>query len=305
MATNTSSNDGPPLDEIQWRKPPEFEGGIHSNTILFYFAESPFFDHTSNNAVVFKQGFNNVNMARFLSTRELFEERLRGMSGLEFVVAQEPAETGPGAGTGVWVINKQTRWKRQGEEDQITLHATYFVVGENIYMAPTLADIISARIATISSCAASILPIADGVQTWSPSQGRVYQTSATTTTNPTSSTKQSAGASTESKILESLFIHEQFGNEFMDENPITGKPGEFHLSSTGRKDINKPPNLPLVKGAVVVKDTPAAPGLPVLNTKVGDAATANKQNGKETKSPRTPGLTKPKRRKSKMAVTPS
>jgi mediator of RNA polymerase II transcription subunit 6 len=146
MAFDPAANTGPPLDEIQWRAPPEFDQGIHSNSVLYYFAQSPFFDKTSNNELVFGQGLNNPGMTQFLATRELFEGRLKTMSGLEFIVAQEPAETGPGAGTGVWVINKQTRRKRQGEEDKIEVHATYFIVGENIYMAPSLADIISSRI---------------------------------------------------------------------------------------------------------------------------------------------------------------
>lgn len=147
MTQDPTPYTGPPLDEIQWRAPPvDFEAGIHNNTVLFYFARSPFFDRTSNNEILFQQGLNNPNMTPYLATRELFEGRLKTMSGLEFIVAQEPAETGPGAGTGVWVINKQTRRKRQGEPDEIIVHGTYFVVGENIYMAPSLADIISSRI---------------------------------------------------------------------------------------------------------------------------------------------------------------
>jgi mediator of RNA polymerase II transcription subunit 6 len=85
-------------------------------------------------------------MYPLIQTREAFEGRLRTMAGLEYVVAQEPAEMGPGMGTGVWVVRKQTRRKRTGEEDEITVHATYFVVGENIYQAPTLADILTSRI---------------------------------------------------------------------------------------------------------------------------------------------------------------
>lgn len=68
------------------------------------------------------------------------------MSGLEFMVAQEPAETAPNTGTGVWVIRKQTRKKRLPEEDEITVHSSYFVVGENIYMAPTVGDVIGSRL---------------------------------------------------------------------------------------------------------------------------------------------------------------
>ena len=139
------------LDEIQWRHPQFImENGLHSNSILFYFAESPFFDRTSNNAVIMSQALYNPNMRAVISTREAFEDRLRSMAGLEFIVAQEPAEMAPGTGTGVWVIRKQTRRKRQRDEsiqeDEITVHASYFVVGENIYMAPTFADIMSSRI---------------------------------------------------------------------------------------------------------------------------------------------------------------
>ena len=138
----------PLLDEIQWRSPQALMhmGSIHSNTVLFYFAQSPFFDQTSNNAVLYNQATFNPNMLPIIQTREAFEGRLKTMSGLEFVVAQEPAEMAPGTGTGVWVIRKQTRRKRQSEEDEITVHSTYFVVGENIYMAPALSDVVGSRL---------------------------------------------------------------------------------------------------------------------------------------------------------------
>ncbi|KAK0635250.1 MED6 mediator sub complex component-domain-containing protein, partial [Bombardia bombarda] len=293
-----------PLDEIAWRTQVDFEGGIHSNTILYYFAKSPFFDKTSNNEVVFQQGLTNPNMTQYLTTRELFEGRLKTMSGLEFVVAQEPAETGPGAGTGVWVINKQTRRKRHGEEDEVVVHAVYFMVGENVYMAPTLADIISAKVATISTNVARILPIAESVQTWSPSLGRVYQTpkeaAAASTTKQqrgglesradtpmpevTGAAAGKAAAATSDKssalldamlVEESLVLHDRFGGEYMDENPITGKPGEFLLSSTGRKEA--PKNV----GPITLKEVQI---LPALDTKVGDNPLA--RSGKETKSPK-------------------
>ncbi len=95
----------------------------------------------------------------------------------------------------------------------------------------------------------------------------------------------------------SLRIQEQYGGEYMDDNPITGRPGEFHLSSTGRKV-----NLSIQTGAapMSLKDAP----LPKLNTKVGEQNPLAR-GGKETKSPRTPGMPKPKRRKSKVVATPS
>lgn len=129
-------------------------GGIHDNTILYYFAASPFFDPTSNNAVVFSQAVRNQSQLHIIATRQAFEARLREMSGLEYIVAQEPAETGPGMGTGVWVIRKQTRRKVKGSNgfpapDEIEVHSDYFVVGENIYMAPSLANILSSRIVSL------------------------------------------------------------------------------------------------------------------------------------------------------------
>ena len=146
----------PPLDEIQWADPsllPSMQG-IHSNSVLFYFAQSPFFDRTSNNAVIFQQAHINPSMMPIIQERKTFEAHLRGMSGLEYVVAQEPAEMGWGYGTGVWVIRKQTRRKRNepGVEDELTVHADYFLVGENVYQAPAFADILSSRIVgTLSS----------------------------------------------------------------------------------------------------------------------------------------------------------
>jgi mediator of RNA polymerase II transcription subunit 6 len=163
-----------PLDEIQWRSPALAQQmqGIHSNSgrttlclfrmiadllkVLPYFANSPFFDPTSNNAVLMNQAMYNQNMLHIVATREAFEGRLKSMAGLEYIVAQEPAETAPGTGTGVWVIRKQTRRKRPGQEDEIAVHATYFVMGENIYMAPAVGDVIGSRLVkpTVTSAGA-------------------------------------------------------------------------------------------------------------------------------------------------------
>ncbi|KAH6840940.1 MED6 mediator sub complex component-domain-containing protein [Chaetomium sp. MPI-CAGE-AT-0009] len=327
MALDPAPYTGPPLDEIQWRAPPDFDMGIHSNSVLFYFAQSPFYDRTSNNEVLFQQGLNNPNLTPYLATRELFEGRLKTMSGLEFVVAQEPAETGPGAGTGVWVINKQTR-RKQSPQDEIIVHGSYFVVGENIYMAASFADILSSRIAGISPLLDGILPSSSSAQSWSPALGRVYQSPTTSTTSTTAKQREATPLPDSSKtttttpapstslptsrlIEEALGIQHQFGDHFMDENPITGKPGDFLLASTGRKAVNLS-----TAAALNAKKATLMPMLPTLNTKLGGGGLggggenplAAKPTGKETKSPKTPGggsMQKGKKRKgSKAAVTP-
>ena len=115
--------------------------------VLFYFARSPFFDETSNNNVIFTQAMNNQAMYPYVTTRALFEERLRSMPGLEFVVAQDPSEGDTKqTHSGVWVIKKQRRRKRAGMTDEITPISAYFVMGENVYMAPSLMSVLSSRL---------------------------------------------------------------------------------------------------------------------------------------------------------------
>jgi mediator of RNA polymerase II transcription subunit 6 len=85
-------------------------------------------------------------MTHVIETREAFEGTLRTMQGLEFMISQDPSDNGHRIeNSGVWVIRKQIRRKRQGAEDEILPIRSYFVVGENIYMAPFLGSIINNR----------------------------------------------------------------------------------------------------------------------------------------------------------------
>ncbi|KAL3422401.1 Mediator of RNA polymerase II transcription subunit 6 [Phlyctema vagabunda] len=312
----------PLLDEIQWKSYDRLAevGGIHSNTVLFYFSYSPFFDPTSNNAVLFNQAMFNQNMLHVVQTREAFEGRLKTMSGLEFIVAQEPAEMAPNTGTGVWVIRKQTRRKRPGQEDELTVHTTYFVVGDNIYMAPTVADVVGNRMLSIISSLNKFMSTAATLPNFTPSLGHTYmpptanrlktnesqvsQASKENTPLPDAlaGTKKTLNAQSgeasntlSNRLLEeSLNISLRYGDEYMDENPITGQPGEFHLSSTGRKEKDK--LMVPQTGKAQPPDKITIPP-PSINAKT-DSPTV-KKGGKGDKSPRTPGVPKPKRRKSK------
>ncbi len=166
-----------------------------------------------------------------------------------------------------------------------------------------------------------MLPISSGVQTWSPALGRVYETPSTGPTASSTTTKQreatpqpdstkpttTTNLPSSRLIEEALGLHHQFGEHNLDENPITGKPGDFQLSSTGRKGVNLS-----AAAAANLKKAALIPALPTLNTKLGGAGEnplAAKPTGKETKSPKTPGggggMARVKKRKgSKAAVTP-
>jgi mediator of RNA polymerase II transcription subunit 6 len=120
--------------------------------VLFYFAESPFFDPTSNNASLAIQANYNEAFRHFVETREAFEDRLKTMSGLEFVVSYDPLQAAAHSDTrfahepsNVWVIRKQNR-----RGDEVTVISTYFVVGDCIYMAPSVASVVGNRI--VSFC---------------------------------------------------------------------------------------------------------------------------------------------------------
>ena len=119
----------------------------NTSAVLRYFAHSPFFDATSNNAVLLNQATYNPQMHYLILSREAFEARLRSMQGVEFVVAQDPSNKGQlQEHNGVWVIRKQSRRKIPGSEDEITPISLYFVVGENVYMAPSVGNILGSRL---------------------------------------------------------------------------------------------------------------------------------------------------------------
>lgn len=168
MAGNEVTKEAP-LDEQMWHDPhslySEFGGGVHSNIILYYFAKSPFFDATSNNQIVFSQCI--YTEPHVLGTREAFEDRLRSMSGLEFMVVEAPEVlAGPGIGSGVWVIRKQIRKKRIGQEDELTPLASYIVVDPCIYVAPTVASLISMRMVSSGTIPSVALDLIIRSQLW-------------------------------------------------------------------------------------------------------------------------------------------
>ena len=135
-----------PLDERQWRSPVAIQnlntyyGGLHRGTIHMYFAESDFFDKTSNNWALFMSG------QEWVGNRDVFETRLRAMQGLEYMVVAEPERRPDGSDTGVYVVRKQHRRKRPGHDDDITVLASYYIIGEHIYQAGSLEDVVGSKI---------------------------------------------------------------------------------------------------------------------------------------------------------------
>ncbi len=164
--------------------------------------------------------------------------------------------------------------------------------------------------ATISSSLSKAFPAASSIQKWTPAMGHVYQTPAAAVTSryrtleskeatpmpdvaagkDTSSHSRSRTVPDSRLAEESFAIHMRYGGEYMDENPITGKPGEFHLSSTGRKDK-------------LVVPQPGKPTAPHTKTPAAETNPLAK-DGKPDKAAKATGPpAKPKRRKSKIGTT--
>ncbi|EEH41252.2 mediator of RNA polymerase II transcription subunit 6 [Paracoccidioides lutzii Pb01] len=263
-----------PLEEITWRSPHHVQmmgGFLHSNNILFYFAESPFFDATSNNASLAIQASYNENFRHFIETREAFEGRLKTMQGVEFMVLpQEPSN--------VWVIRKQVR-KKRASDDEIQVLATYFVVGDSVYMAPSVLKVIGSRMLSTVTSLTKALSVASPLPLFSPSYGHTYMppvpkyldpsrpgqqstqqstantpipdlpaqsragttpplaTTATTTTNAPSSLSQSTTMQDSRSFAEAFNLLSRYGDEFMDDAPLLGEPGSFIIGKASTEPL--------------------------------------------------------------------
>lgn len=149
-----------PLDEIQWKSPEWIQQfGLHTGNVLDYFAESPFYDRTSNNQVLrmqfqFQQIPPNVHPQRYL------QSKLTEMVGIEFVVAyvREPD---------FWIIRKQ---KRLDATSTLT-EQDYYIIGANVYQSPKIYDILSARMLSVTLLMKKSIDLMNEMSTFSISDG--------------------------------------------------------------------------------------------------------------------------------------
>ncbi|KAK2861301.1 Mediator of RNA polymerase II transcription subunit 6 [Arthroderma sp. PD_2] len=278
------------LEEITWRSPQHVQlmgGFIHSNNILFYFAESPFFDSTSNNATLTLQAMHNENFRQFIETREAFEGRLKSMQGLEFIVAHDPiqeaaaavaAGNAPQEPSNIWVIRKQNRRQQPGMQDEVQILATYFVVGDFVYMAPSLMSVVGRRMLSAVTSITKLLPVASRQLLFTPSHGHTYTppiqkhteasqpgvpqsaqagkettpvpgTQSTTTSAPPS--KLGSAATQDMRNLsDALNLLSRYGDEYMDEMPLVGEPGSFIISKNAGNATNNTLTVPAAEPSV-------------------------------------------------------
>lgn len=280
----------PPLDEVVGRRPEVIEwwvSGEHNlpppwlpmeeRFIHRYFSEQPFFDWTTKNGLLVSQARNSREAFDVVHDRQAFEANLRRNPGTEYVIVGEPQPI-PGAPTGekngMWVIRKQDRLREPKTLDPHNPYpstqtlATYYIVGENVYQAPSVADVVGNRVLSAATHLSKFFDKAASLPSFSPTTGHTYLPQ---TVKPTGTTSiagsparsregsvapgidsqslrsgslapdsQSVGPSTtaasnaqDARLLaQSLQMSIQFTDEYMDENPLLGEPGTFKFTSS-------------------------------------------------------------------------
>ncbi|KAK9458915.1 MED6 mediator subfamily complex component-domain-containing protein, partial [Lipomyces oligophaga] len=151
-----------PLDELQWRAPEWIaQWGLRTDNVLDYFAQSPFYDRSSNNQTLKMQSQFNAPMMQLSDITNALE----AMRGVEFAIVKSNPSSA------LWVIRKQERLS----PSEVVVLATYFVIEENIYMAPAVYSVLSSR---LMSCARdmrqALVLAADKLPNFSPTLGYSY-----------------------------------------------------------------------------------------------------------------------------------
>lgn len=150
------------LDEIQWKSPEFIQHlGLNTFNVLDYFAESPFYDRTANNSIV-KMQYQNIPNA--VLTPALLAQEMKKLVGIEYIILHRRAEE-------FWIIRKQ--YRVNPEEAQPL--ADYYVIGANVYMAPTVKDVISSRLlATVLSMKNAVNEV-QKLSQYTPADGHTYK----------------------------------------------------------------------------------------------------------------------------------
>lgn len=250
---------------------------MSDNMLHHYFSKSPFFDWTTKNGLEIQQCQQDPYGWQWSHNRQNFETQIASRNGQEYMIAEgqgmEFDKEGKPTKGGVWVIRKQERRKGADKgRDALETLATYYIVGENVYQAPSVGDILGTRFLSASTALSKCFSQAATLPQWSPTTGHSYPTSssaATGTKHPTATTTGSIAASTPSRsregsvstdfratssapagsllstggastaatsnrlLLDSLKQSFTYADDpFTDENPLQGEPGSLTFASS-------------------------------------------------------------------------
>ena len=339
------AQDGTPLDERVYQehiKNVWYMGQLENSEFHFpfmgenmlhhYFADSPFFDWTTKNGLQIQQSRQDYHAWHFSHRRKDLEADIATRSGPEYMIVEgegmEFDKEGKPTKGGVWVIRKQERTKGappKGKDSLETL-ATYYIVGENVYQAPSVGDILGTRLLSASTALNKCFTQAATLPRWSPTAGHTYPTTSSTAAggkHPTTSgstagstpsgsregsiandfranSSMPAGSSTSTTstdalanrlLRESLVQSFTYADDpFTDENPLQGEPGSLTFASS---------TAAAKKRKVDAEAAAKAKEEAIAATLAAAAEAASKPATPAATSPATPGrvIKKPKEKK--------
>jgi mediator of RNA polymerase II transcription subunit 6 len=187
------------------------------NMLHRYIYESPFFDHMSNNGLALAQAGATERSMAMSWNRQMFEDDLKRKRGVEYMIVGEPQpvpplktenrdEPGGWAGTGkngIYVVRKQDRQFNRGHdgrlEEDLTILGTYYLVGENMYQAPSVGDVIGNRLVSATNSLSKFLETAAQLPSFDPTSGYAYLPNATKASASGSTTASIAGTPSQSR----------------------------------------------------------------------------------------------------------
>jgi mediator of RNA polymerase II transcription subunit 6 len=259
----------PPEDEFLFDRPEllptlSAAGKLDTNTILWYFYNSPWFDPSSNNATLLNQVGGTPQQDLLFSNRKAFEERLRTdyRDGIQFVVTREPQAEGE-----PWVIERQLKTidPATGKTGKIEVTATYYTQGTRITMAKSVLDVLQARMLSVSTQLQELIELSKDMSHFAPATGHTYVPPSFDLAKATAASRSGSRAGSRAGspgpdqtqqpgtqptanplesfndgfFLRSLDRTEAYYEEYIDENPLQGEPGSFVLTESWRKTLTR------------------------------------------------------------------
>ena len=231
------------------------------------------------------------------------------MTGLEFVVAHDPSQNGqipPAAVTGCWTIRKQIRKNPGTGSGSVDVLAEYFVVGDKVFQAPALGAVLATRLLSTAKALVGLVGKAGECVAFEMESGHGYSNVSTAVKGlgsregtpvvgaldaDSGDDEDDEAKDEEVLFAETLANRARWGNEYMDEHPLVGEPGNFvihkvnEVQGTQRKGI----------------------ALPALTIKTDIASAVNKREKGGEKSPLSPtgtGASKKRKKDRSNRLTP-
>jgi mediator of RNA polymerase II transcription subunit 6 len=113
-----------------------------ANNFCWYFHCSQFFEPACNNSAILSHHRDDPATNAVLHDRKTFDERLRSIpEGLQFVVAGEPQGEGQ-----PWLYQRQNKARDVEGKVETFVEGNWYNRGTQVLMAPSLLDVVRARL---------------------------------------------------------------------------------------------------------------------------------------------------------------